>query len=114
MDCPPFDYYRYSHAELMYKTFHEQVKAQCPIDVPECLIRDFVLNQVGEHINSMLLSASLKPEVHQLLSDDSLSHKEQEKLLKGMVLTPVDILWLNKDAQELGYLLDYIMRKHIL
>ena len=23
-----------------------------------------------------------------------------------MVLTPVDILWLNKDAQELGYLLD--------
>lgn len=23
-----------------------------------------------------------------------------------MLLTPVDILWLNKDAQELGYLLD--------
>lgn len=105
-DCPPFDYYRLSHAELAYKTFFEQVKLQCPIDIPEDFIRRFVLNQVDENINNMLLSTSLKPEIHQLLSDDSLSLKEQENILKGMVLTPIDILWLNKNAQELGYLLD--------
>lgn len=99
-------YYRFSHAELMYKTFSEQVKAQYPIDIPKDFIREFVLKQIEENINTMLSSASLKPEIHQLLSDDSLSLKEQEKFLKGMVLTPIDILWLNKDAQELGCLLD--------
>ena len=90
----------------MYKTFSEQVKSQCPIDIPEDFIRGYVLNKVDENINNMLSSASLKPEIHQLLSVDSLSLKDQEKLLKGLILTPVDMLWLNKEAQELGYLLD--------
>lgn len=106
VDCPPFDYYRYFQAEIMFKTFSELVKTQCPIDIPEKNIRIFVLNQVDEHINKMMLSTSQKPEIHHLLSDNSLSSKDQEKLLKGMIFTPADILWLNKEAQDLGYLLD--------
>lgn len=106
VNCPPFDYFRFSYAELSFKIFSEQVKAQCPIDIPEEFVRNFVLNQVDENLNNMLSSSLLKPEIHQLLSNNSLLSKEQERLLKGMVLTPVDILWLNKDAQELGYLLD--------
>lgn len=106
VNCPPFDYYRFSCAELSFKTFSERLKAQCPIDIPKDFICNFVLSQVDANINNMLLSAPLKPEIHQLLLDNSLSAKEQERLLKGVVLTPVDILWLNKDAQELSYLLD--------
>lgn len=106
VDCPPFDYYRFSHAELVYMTFLEKVKTQCPIDIPEKVIRGYVMSQVDENIKNMLLSTSLKPEIHRLLSDDDLSSKDQEKLLKGIVLTPADILWLNKDSQDLGYRLN--------
>lgn len=106
VNCAPFDYYRFSQAELSFKILSEQVRLQCPIDMPEEFIRNFALDQVDEHINNMLASSPLKSEIHQLLLDNNLSSKEQEKLLMGMTLTPVDILWLNKDAQELGYLLD--------
>lgn len=83
VNCPPFDYYRFSQAEFSFKILSEQLRLQCPIDIPEELIRNFVQDQVDENINKMLSSSPLKPEIHQLLSDNSLSSKDQEKLLKG-------------------------------
>lgn len=66
------------------------------------------MNQVVENINNMLSTSLLNPQIYQVISDDSMSQKDQEKLLKGMDLTPIDILWLNKnkEAQEFRYLLD--------
>ena len=44
VNCPPLDYYRFSQAELSFKIFSEQVKSQCPIDIPEDFVRNFVLD----------------------------------------------------------------------
>ena len=85
---------------------NEMLKQTCPISIPEHLVRKFVLEKVEEKIAVMLASTPLKPEIQTLFSEDKLSSKDQERLLKGMVLTPVDILWINKCAQDLGYLLD--------
>lgn len=48
--------YRFSQAELSFKILSEQVRLQCPIDIPEEFIRNFALDQVDEHINNMLAS----------------------------------------------------------
>lgn len=106
VNCPPFDYFRFLHAEQLYDIVRWTLKHKCPIDIPEHYVRQYVLKQVDELCEELLLSTSQKPEIHKLLTDDSLSYKEQNKLLKGLTLKTADILWLNRDAQELGYLLD--------
>lgn len=106
INCLPMDFCKFPHAELMYGLYNETLKHTCPIPIPEYVVRNFVLEKVEEQIAAMLSSTALKPEIQALLSDNSLPLKKQEKLLKGMILTASDILWLNKYAQDLGYLLD--------
>ena len=106
LNCLPLDFCKYPHAELMYGIYKETLKYTCPISIPEDVVRKFVLEKVEEQIDTMLASTTLKPEIQTLLSDNNLSSKDQERLLKGVVLNPYDILWLNKYAQDLGYLLD--------
>lgn len=106
VNCAPFDYFRFFHAELWYNNFSWMLKHKCPIEIPEHYVRQFVLKQVDELCEQLLLFTNQKPEIHKLLTDETLSYKDQNKLLKGLILKPADILWLNKEAQELGYLLD--------
>lgn len=106
INCPPYDYFRYAHAEQCFKNFSWMLKHKCPIEIPEHYVRQFVLKQVDDLNEQMLSSNSQKPEIHKLLTDVNLSYKEQNDLLKGLTLKAADILWLNKEAQELGYLLD--------
>ena len=106
MNCLPLDFCMYTHAEIMFGIHDDILKQTCPILIPEYVVRKFVLEKVEEQIATMLASTVLKPEIQALFSDNSLSFKEQAKLLKGMMLTASDILWLNKCAQDLGYLLD--------
>jgi len=106
VNCAPFDYFRFFHAELLYSNISRELKRKSPKEFSEYSIRQFALKQVDELCAQRLLSTSLKPEIHKLLADETLSYKEQNKLLKGLTLKPADILWLNKEAQELGYLLD--------
>ena len=106
IDCPPLDFYKYSHAENLFEICNENLKYTCSIQIPECVVRDFVLSKVEEQIYTMLSSTTLKPVIYDLLSDDSLTFKKQEKLLNGMIFYASDILWLNQCAQDLGYLLD--------
>lgn len=106
VNCLPLDFYKYSHAEIMFGIYNETLKPTSPIPIPEYIVRNFVLEQVEEQIATMLSSTSLKSEIKTLLSDNNMSLKEQKRLLKGMRLNPYDILWLNKCAQDLGYLLD--------
>lgn len=65
-----------------------------------------MLTKTEELIDNMLASTALKPEISSLLSDNNLSFKQQKRLLTGMTFSSSDILWLNKCAQDLGYLLD--------
>lgn len=106
VNCAPYDYFRYAHAELCYNNFNWMLKHKCPIDIPEYYVRQFVLKQVDDKNAQLLSSTKPKPEIHKLLTDDTLSYKDQNELLKGLTLKTADILWLNKEAQELGFMLD--------
>lgn len=106
IDCQPLDYYKYSHAELMFVLYKDILKHNCPLSIPDDFIRNFVLTKTEELIDNMLASTALKPEISSLLSDNNLSFKQQKRLLTGMTFSSSDILWLNKCAQDLGYLLD--------
>ena len=106
IDCLPFDYFRLGHAYNSAKLFQDVLKVKCPITIPADLVWQHVLQNTDEMIAQMLTKSAPHPAIHQLLTDETLSHKEQERLLKDVVLTPTDILWLNKEAQDLGYLMD--------
>jgi len=106
IDCLPFDYFRLGHAYNFANLFQDVLKLKCPISIPDDFVRQFVLQKTDEWIAQMLSKSEPHPAIHQLLTDETLSHKEQERLLKDVILTPTDILWLNKEAQNIGYLLN--------
>lgn len=106
IDWPPFDYFRFLHAEMWFKNYSWILSVKCPVYIPEQSVRNYVLERTDELINNILSKTTPKPEIHQLLTDKNLSYKQQNKLLKDLTLSAADILWLNKEAQELGYLLD--------
>ena len=105
-NCLPFEYFRLGHAELASQQFQEILKIKCPISIPDDMVRKFVLEQTDSMINEHLSNSTANPMISQLLNDDTLSKDEQFSLLKGVTLKPHDILWLNKEAQDLGYLLN--------
>jgi hypothetical protein len=102
VNCAPFDYYRYNYTEHLYWT----LKHEYSIGLFKHDIRQIAQKQVDEYFERQLSSTSPKNEIHKLLTDDTLSKKEQNELLKGVTLKAADFLWLNKEAQELGYMLD--------
>ena len=106
LDCPPFDYFRLGHAYNAAKLFQDVLKVKCPIQIPDDLVRKFVLKQTDDMIAEKLANSKPHPAIHQLFTNESISHKEQNKLLKDITLSPSDLIWLNKEAQDLGYLMD--------
>lgn len=106
IDCPPFDYFRYAHALNVKKLFEEILKIKCPNQIPEEMINKYVLEQTDSMIAERLSNSSSNPKIHQIFIDNSLSCKQQNKLLKDVVLSVPEILWMNKEAQDFGYLLD--------
>lgn len=106
VNWPPFDFFRFSHTELQFQLFNDRLKLNCPYKIPEKKVRTFVLDKVDKLIEEKLNATTPKPEIHQLLTDSSLSYKQQNSLLNNVSLSPTDILWLNREAQDLGYLLD--------
>lgn len=106
INCLPFDYFRLGHAYNSANLFQDILKVKRLISIPDVLVRQFVLQKTDEMIVQMLSNSEPHPAIHQLLMDDTLSHKEQKRLLKDVILKPTDILWLNKEAQDFGYLLN--------
>lgn len=106
INCPPFDYFRFGYANHLAHLFQDNLKVKCPVPIPDALVRKFALQQTDEMIAEKLSNSEPNAAIHTLLFIDTLSHKEQEKLLKGVTLTPSDFLWMNREAQDVGYLLD--------
>lgn len=106
VDCDPLDYFRITFAYHMFRQFDDMLKIKCPEPIPEKVVFKFVLNEVDKLIAHKLSTTASKPEIHQLLSDQTLDKHQQVNLLKGMVLKSEDLLWMNKEACDLGYLLD--------
>ena len=106
LNCPPFDFFKYGHALNASRLFGDVLKVKCPIPIPSEMVNKFVLEQTETMIAEMLGKSTANPKITQLLTDDSLSYKDQNKLLKDLKLSATDLLWMNKEAQELGFLLD--------
>lgn len=106
INCKPFDYFRIGHAYNFANLFQDILKVKSPTPIPDEVVRNFILAKTDEMITNKLATTSPNPIVHQILSDKSLSYKDQNKLLKGLTLTGEDLLWMNKEAQDMGYLLD--------
>lgn len=106
VNCLPFDYFRLTHAKIIAREYEMILKAKCPKQIPKVMVLKYALNQTDAMISKKLDTSSPNSQIHELLSNVSLSKKEQEKLLKGANLSVMDLLWLNKEAQDLGYLLD--------
>ena len=113
VDCRPLDYFRVGHAETTALAYYEYLKYKSPIPVPLAMVRRFMLAETDKMIADKLAETSPNPKIHQLLTDETLSYRQQNQLLKGLEINAYDILWLNKEAQDLGYLLDvYHEEKH--
>lgn len=113
INCAPLDYFKYGHAEIASNLFGDVLKVKSPMPIPDNLVRDFVLQETDKMIEEQLKTSSANPNIHELLTNDTLSYKQQNKLLKGVELDGTDLLWLNKEAQDEGYLLDvYHEEKH--
>ncbi len=106
INCLPFDYFRMGHANNMGRIFCDILKVKSPIPIPDDFVMKWVLKETDKMIDEQLNSSTIKPEIKQLLTDDNMSWNMQCKQLNGLILNNVDILWLNKEAQELGYLMD--------
>ena len=106
VDCDPFEYFRLNYAFLMFRQMGDFLRILNAEQVPEELLLDFVLKEVDKMIAGKLSSSKPSPEIHQLFSDETLDKNHQNKLLKGLNLKTEDILWLNKEAHDMGYLLD--------
>lgn len=112
-DWPPFDFFRLGHAHHISQLFSDVLKVKSPFPIPHKIIDKFVLKETDEMISKQLAESKPNPKVHELLVNDKLKYNKQNKLLKGLTLTTSDILWLNKEAQDLGYLMDvYRQEKH--
>ena len=59
LDCPPFDYFRLGHAYNGANLFQDILKVKCPIQIPDDLVRKFVLKQTDDMIAKKLLVATL-------------------------------------------------------
>lgn len=105
IDCDPFEYFRLGYAFSMFRNNSDLLSLK-GVDVPEEVIKTCTLNKVDMIINDILESSQPNPAIHQLLTDESLKKQQQLKLLKGLTLKADDLLWLNKEAHDLGYLLD--------
>ena len=46
IDCQPLDYYKYSHAELMFVLYKDILKHNCPLSIPDDLIRILCLQRL--------------------------------------------------------------------
>ena len=103
---PPLDFFRFGQALNLANIIEDSLKVKCPIKIPKKIINTFVLNRVDEQLSNILSNTTRNDNLLRLLSDNKLSYKEQNALLKNQVLSASDLLWFNKDAQEQGYLLD--------
>ena len=78
-NCPPFLFFRLSHAYYLEKLFSDKVKASGLAPMPEYESRMFVLKQVDEKIESVLSSSPPNPKIHELLANDTLNFKKQSQ-----------------------------------
>lgn len=106
VNCCPFDYFKDGCALFLANEFRERLEMKGITFYSDDLIDKVTIQNVDKKFSEMLENSTRNANLLELLSNEGLSYKEQKRLLKGMILTSADILWFNKDAQDLNYMLD--------
>lgn len=113
VNCPPFLHCRLTFAYHMDLLFSDKLKARGLPHDPDDERLAFVLKKVDEEIIEVLAVCRPQPQIFETLTNESLNFKKQKRLLKGVKFEKTDILWLYKEAEDLGYLLDTtLVEKH--
>jgi len=113
VNCLPFLHCRLTFAYHMDLILLDKLKARGLPYNPDDERLDFVLKKVDEEIIKVLSAGSPHPQILEILTNESLNFKKQKRLLKGLRFDKKDILWLYKEAEDLGYLLDTtLVEKH--
>lgn len=107
-NCKPLQYFMltnaFNHAKHIMDMYdHGVYKGPRPDDKT---IFKFAYDKVEQMVISIFHKFQIKQELKDLLQYDSLPKRQQEKKLKGMTLTPADIVCLLAEAEFNGYLLD--------
>lgn len=105
-NVPPFDYFRYSFALNLANVMQDNIRHQGKTLPQDVLLNNNALFRTDSLLSNMLSHSCPNKVIHELFTNESLSYRQQIKLLKNCHLSASDILWMNKDAQDLGYLLD--------
>ena len=106
VNCRPLDYFKYGCALFLSNKYRKQMEMKGINFYSDDLINKVAIQNIDKQISEMLGNSNRNDNLLKLLSNDGLSYKEQNRLLKGMVLTSKELLWLDKDAQDLNYMLD--------
>lgn len=107
LNCPPFDYYVYTHAmarESMYTQIFKH--SEHPEWADEALIKRLALKHSEDFFEDMLHKTFPDFRLQQILAHTEWSKKQQKMLWQEFELRTRDLLWFNWLAQKAGYLLD--------
>lgn len=106
VDCPPFDYFRLCHAKMVANMFAKVLKLKSPIPIPDYMVNKYALEETDKMIAEQFEKSKPNETLTKVLSDGTLTKKQQMDMLQGLTISASDLLWFNKEAQEMGYLLN--------
>lgn len=115
IDWKPIQYAIYPHAFQMAKTYIDMYRhgAYKGLVVDEQIFYDRAYEETRALIIKTITRHKVPAQLTDLLKNESLPKRQQEKLLKNLILTADDILCFLFEADVQGWLLDvYYFEKH--
>lgn len=107
INCMPFDYFLEGHINLVAEREIKIAKIKGNSDkFTEFLIRNIVRQQVYDFVKQIMNSTLPDFRLQQILANNQLDKKAQERLWKSCKFKTIDLFWFNWLAQKAGYLLD--------
>lgn len=107
LNWKPLDYYIYGNALARGNLYNRVIDLKGrPEWADKKLINQVALKETREVIEDMLRHSLPDFRLQQLLAHTEWKKAQQVQLWKGIVLRPIDFLWFNWLAQQMGYLLD--------
>lgn len=107
LNCPPFDYYVYTHAMARESMYAAILNGKgYPELADETIVKKIALKHAEDFFEDMLHKTLPDFRIQKILAHTEWSKKQQVDLWNGFELRTRDLLWFNWLAQKVGYLLD--------
>ena len=103
----PLDYYMYSFALARGNLYNRVIDLKGrPEWVDKVSVNQVALKQTQDMIEDMLRKTLPDYRLQQILAHGEWTKKQQIQLWRDLKLRPIELLWFNWLAQQMGYLLD--------